>query len=325
MAISVPDSHIDTSLIVDCMELSSFLSDQKTFRLDDIENAFEISQDEEEEDIGASDALAEDIRSRVGAEVDRRQQALQLAYPFAMSPNGEELSFTSEDNLGRVAYLLSLLIQNSWADGLLSVPHKITENEFISARSSFEVLAAVAAAGYARGPSFHIGRNRGGSHNLMAHLRTAWITIQDGSIRASPIDDAPRHANDDGIDAISFRPSQSGVPHQSIVYVQSAAGQDWKTKSIKTIVDRFLRNWFEVPPVSPQEYLMVVAALPDRRVVFQETQVLGFISHRLETPLYVLRAHELQLAGAIQLDCSDDLNVPTDWMTSYLSARNLIP
>lgn len=324
MAIAIPNSLGEISRVVDCMELNCCLSGNSVFRLDEIENELEISQDEEFVDVGANDAQSEDFRSQVGVEVDRRSRALKQAYPFAISRNGEELKFSFDDNLGQISYLLSLLIHNSWPNGLLTGPHKLTDPEFVTARRAFEILAAVAAAGYAIGPSFHIGRNRGGAQNLLAHLRSAWIIVGDGSIRQAPIDDAPRHANDDGVDVISFRPSQSGVPHQSIVFVQSAAGRDWKNKSVKGIVDRFLRNWFEVPPVSPKEYLMIVADLPDRNTNFQSTQELGFIAHRLEAPFHVYRANEMQLGGNLEFDCHAQIHIPRDWVQAYIAARRQI-
>jgi hypothetical protein len=267
--------------------------------------------------------FVDDFRSRVGAEIDRRKSSLGEAYPFSVSADGEELSFSGDLNYGQVAYLLSILIQNSWTDGLLSAPHKLSEPEFVSARSSFEIVAAFAAAGYAEGPSFHVGRNRGGAEKLLEYLRTAWEKIQDGSVRHSPVHDAPEHANDDGVDAISVRRSQSGLPHKGIVFVQSAAGQDWKSKSIKVIVDRFLRNWFDVTPVSPREYLMVIADLPERPTVFQRTQELGFIAHRLEAPAYALLAEKLLNQGKLHLDCVDYRTRPNKWIDQYFSDRGV--
>jgi hypothetical protein len=323
MAISMPDLISDTARIVDSMELSSFLGVDKIIRLDDVENSLEISQDEEEEDIAESDARSEDIRSSISVEVDRRKQALENAYPFVMSTNGEELKFVSEYNIGQVAYLLSLLIQNSWSGGLLSDPHKISDPEFRQARKAFEVLAAVSAAGYTDGPSFHIGRNRGGALALLQHLRNAWVVVGDGTVRTDLIEDAPIDANDDGIDVISYRPSNAGPPHQSIVFAQSAAGQNWKGKSVKNLIEGFVRNWFVIAPVAQTEALMIVADLPDKRTINQQTTKLGFVSHRLLTPRNVLAGYGKYLIDNSVIDCGADLDLAEQWLKQYLISRGI--
>jgi hypothetical protein len=321
MAITIPDLFSDTARIVDSMELYSFLSVEKIIRLDGVENSLEISQDEEEEDIAENDARSEDIRSSISIEVDRRKQALEDAYPFIMSTNGEELKFVSDYNIGQIAYLLSLLIQNSWSDGLLSDPHKISDPEFRQARRAFEVLAAISAAGYTNGPSFHIGRNRGGAAALLQHLRTAWLVVGDGTVRSQLIEDAPTDANDDGIDVISYRPSNAGPPHQSIVFAQSAAGQNWKGKSVKNIIEGFVRNWFEIAPVAQHEALMVVADLPDNRTINQQTTKLGFVSHRLLTPRNVLAGYNRYLNDSSVIDCGAEVALAEQWLSQYLLAR----
>lgn len=303
--------------LVDWLELSAILSADCVARLDLIADAFDIGQETENEDIGHEDAKSESIANDLAGEILRRKQALgDDVYPFDISPNGEILKAKNVENYGQSTYLASLVINHSWSSGKLEAPARLTHNEQRTGRIIFEVLSAVAAVGYARGPAFLIGTNRGGANALLGRVQTICEIAGEGHARPAPLEEAPPMVNDDGVDIIAISKEADGPPARSFVFGQSAAGADWVQKSIRIEVENFLATWFDRQPANCEAVIFIPAA-PSVLVKTRQSRRLGHILDRLRLPRYAEQGATMIRETDDLLYFVDDFETPINWLNDY--------
>src|SRR5258708_2385622 len=95
-------------MLVDWLELTAFHSEHLRARLDEIDGAFKLLDEEQASDTGDEDALREDRRSLIETEVISRQNQLNGAYPFNLSDDGEQLELTADR--GPPSFYLTCLV-----------------------------------------------------------------------------------------------------------------------------------------------------------------------------------------------------------------------
>ncbi|MBH5322382.1 hypothetical protein [Aurantiacibacter sediminis] len=286
-------------------------------RLDEIENALDIEQETELEDISEADSLEEDRAALLANEVGRRTNVLADAYPFSISENGEKLSFLPELNFGRLSYLICLILNNSWTSGRLQAPLRLTNEELRSARDIFEVVSLFAALGRTGGPGFLLGTNRAGAEALLRRLRDVCEKVGEGRARDAVPAAAPPAANDDGVDIISVELEPDGPPMRVFSFGQSASGQNFKDKPIKNLVEGFLDIWFDTQPQNT-EAAMYIPAILDQNDLRYYNGRLGLMIHRPRLAAYAQRGFELYLQNQELVHYVDDVDAPQAFYNAYL-------
>lgn len=288
--------------LVDWLELNALFDAQGRGYVDQIINSFDFEADFDDPDVADADAAEEDIRNRIAAEVERRRRNLGNSYPFDVYSVGEIIRYTGCETHGRLAYLVSLLAEHSWKGGLLSGDSRYNGVEQVALRNAFEVIAALAAAGYTRGPAFLIGTNRSGAVALLQRVQEICDHVGEGRARPAVEDFAPPNANDDGVDVIAVQLEQDGPPHSGFYFCQSASGANFREKPITNEIPNFVETWFEIAPVN-RRALVVVAAMLSRSELTRQSRRLGHILHRDRVPFYADIGAELAEQGIRLVDC----------------------
>lgn len=318
MTILSPLNVDEVHELVDVLELTALFSREKAAYVDSLIGALDIGEDHHSEVIDQSDEGAEETSARIADEIKSRAETLgSNAYPFRISENGEVLNRLDVLHFGHVAYLIMLLINNSWAGGKLDAPLKLTPAEERSARNVFEVVSAVAAVGYADGPSFLIGTNRGGAEALLRRLAKVAQVANEGKARSALHPDAPRDANDDGVDIIAISPEvDNRPPVRGFFLAQSASGANYVNKPIKNLVDSWMDLWFEQKPANPCVAVVFVPAIMSPRHASYYAR-LGQMVHRVRLGHYAAKGADMVAQNPDLLNFVDDLDQPSKWIASY--------
>src|SRR3569832_1428627 len=103
-AVAPPPIDADVPTLVDWLELSAFTDARQVGRLDDIDAAFAILQEEKPQNDGDASAEDEDRRSQIEAEINLRNETLATAYPFELTDDGEELVFKPKDRRTSISF-----------------------------------------------------------------------------------------------------------------------------------------------------------------------------------------------------------------------------
>ena len=318
MNIDSPRASDDPSVLADWIELVAVFSQESRALFDQIIDATGIEEDTEGIDIAEEDARTEALIESVIEAITVRAEALKsTAYPFRISNNGKVLEIFPQLGYAHHVYLASLCIHHSWRNGKLFDPLKMTPDELQEGRNHFEVFTAVAALGISKGPTFLLGSNRNGAQGLLQRIQRICETVGEGRAREVLHQDAPIHANDDGIDVLSVELENDGPPHRNFWFCQSATGANYKVKPVINEIERFLEIWFENRPVNCKGALFVPAML-DAKTVNNDTRRLGQLYHRLRMPHYVHNGFRVFRAEAHLLEYVNDIQAPIQWLDRYL-------
>ena len=234
----------------DWLELAAFLSASGRSRLDDLIGQQDLEWNQEPADFGETDEVLTDIVANVVAEVERRAHDLEGAYPFSMTEDGSSLVLTKEWSLGNAVYLFCLIIAHAVRSELVSLELAPDDASLRAAWDIFQVCATLAAAGRCDGPSYSIGWPRPDKTGFLEKLKQVWAHFGDGKPREVPLPGTPNQIKDEGVDVIAWWPERDEQPGQGFLIGQVASGHDWKDKSIRPHLERFLNEWFCVQPVS---------------------------------------------------------------------------
>lgn len=315
--LEAPENGGSIERIVDWLELSALFDERGRARLDTVLNAFEISEDYYDENIAHYDELVESTYSDIAVEIARRGEVLNGSYPFGISENGEQISLTCIGDVGQTAYLACLIIDHSWSAGLLMRPAKLNGCETIHSRNVFELVATVAASGFANGPAFLVGENRRGASGLLAYVARVCERAREGEARPEPPADAPRSANDDGVDVIALALERDGPPARAFIFGQAASGANWKSKSILVEIENFLETWFSRRPRRFEGIMLVPTILSEQDASRQPRRV-GHILHRLRLPRYARRGAMLIEGDPSIVDIAEKLDTVGVWLNQYV-------
>ena len=316
--IDPPLDSDEPSVLADWLELNTIFSKECVGHLDLVLGAVDIAEDIEIEDIAAydtsRDAQAEAITEEI---ISRRNSLGSNAYPFKMSSNGEFLCVECNRTYGQSTYLACLIISQSWKSGKLVAPTRLNNSELRQARVDFEILTAVAAVGFATGPSFLLATNRQNAHSLLARIAHICNTVGEGQARNELHSAAPPAANDDGVDVIAVHQEVNGPPHRAFWFCQSASGENYKDKSIMNVIDGFLGIWFDQRPLRVDGALFF-PAIVDQNYATYKSPRLGHLCHRLRMPRYAQLGFEMISKNSELIHYVDDIHLPMRWLNECL-------
>ena len=326
MGIASPLPGESVEQLVDWLELSAVLCAGRV-RLDALTGALGIAADNDNtsvDDVGNFDARDQEIESLLSGvfrEIERRKHALQDAYPFSISSNGEVFSIACDLNFGGYAYLVCLVLHHHWSGfGKIEEPFKATRRELDEGRNILEVFGVFALHSVVEyGHVFYVGRNRHSQEGLLRILQSACEAAGTAASTRAVADIpnfAPEAPNDDQIDIIAIHPEPDGPPPRNWTFVQVAAGKNYHGKGLSGHMDRFFDNWFSMRPVKAIT-AMVVPFLADKDTLEGDTRSLGSIYHRLRLPKRAQEGYTRHTNSPGRIHYVDEPCIGCDWLDAY--------
>jgi hypothetical protein len=291
--LSSPDFDAPLDVQADWLELAAFLSVSGRSRLDDLVGQQDLEWNQELPDFSETDEILADIVANVVAEVERRAHDLEGAYPFSMTEDGSSLVLTQEWSLGNAVYLFCLIIAHAVRSELVSRELAPDDASLRVARDVFQVCATLAAAGHCNGPSYSIGWPRPDKTGFLEKLKQVWEHFGDGTPREVPLPGTPDQIKDEGIDVIAWWPERDEQPGQGFLVGQVASGHDWKGKSIRPHLERFLNEWFCVQPVSLAHPTVFIPFTVHQDQMRRTSSMHGYVVHRGRLARFAARAPAL--------------------------------
>ncbi len=310
----------DLDRAADYLELRAALSRTGQSFSSDIVDVLEQASEDEYPNVDDEITTREEVANGAVNRIGSRWRVLEEAYPFEFDTGGDTVTFTGQQlNLGRTAYLVSLLLSNLRAvSPLLQDPgvHPCPA-EVSSFRQHFQYFATAAIAAEVQGPAWSFGSPRPDGSGFLPKLSQIWEILKDGAVEPQP--GAPERPQDDGVDVFAWREHVDGLPGFLLVAAQVATGGNWKDKSIKNqVADVFRSRWFHPEPVTAMvPYHVIPFARPD--VKFRDdVRVVGNLLHRLRVPRRVLEAGELVKRDNVTVEAFDRLGAAAACVETYM-------
>ena len=330
-----PPSATISHLLADWLELAAFASATGRVPVDEVNEALEIEEDHEPEEIHAEDDLREARVQATVSSIEERRRVMEGSYPFRLSDDGRLLSLNPEwTNAGRSAYLLCLLLSHSSGEGFLS---ESPLPRLEPARDLFQACATLCAAGFCGGPAFSFGWPRPDKTGFHQKLLEVFRHFGDGVPHPAPPPGSPQKIKDGGIDVIAWSHEPDGKPGTVYLLGQAASGQDWKDKSILQFLNLFHDFWFEhIPASKPTAAIFIPFCLPEsdhevRDHIDQEeidrghlrylTHLLGLMFYRYRIPRHADRALSLAEDGIGPIERLNSVRHVVGWVEE---ARRLL-
>jgi len=334
---SAPPPDTTSYLLADWLELAAFATVTGQISVEDLNEALEIEEDFEPEEIHTEDDIREARMQAAISAIEERRRVMGEAYPFSLSEDGYRLALDLEWNVGRAAYLLCLLLSHAGKqDGFLSdgpLP------DLGPARDLFQICATLCAAGACGGPAFSFGWPRPDKSRFHEKLLQIFEHFGDGKPYELAPPGSPPKIKDGGIDVIAWSHEPDNKPGKLYLLGQAASGRDWKDKSVRQYVDSFHDFWFKYRPASkPTAALFIPFCFPSShddagRVEHfgQEAEydgdgkylidLLGIIYYRYRIPRHAERAVALAESGIGPIERLESVKEVSDWV---MEARRLL-
>lgn len=318
-AVSPPPLDADADVLADWLELTAFFDRKARSRLDDIDDAFKIQDQEAANDDGEADAIQEERRAKIEAEITERSQRLESAYPFVLSEDGEEIALKPRRDLGSAAfYLICLIFSHATRSPILEVP-PTSRALALARRRHFQILSTLAVAGHVGGPALSFGWPRKSGETIVEAIERACLLSGAGTARKPPGPVASRFAKDGGIDVIAWRPAINQFPPPAeMCFGQAASGHGWRDKNALDVIPDFYESYYQD---RPQTNKVGVTVVPFRlqaadHVVYGHRH--GHILDRLRTPRAALEGLRLARQGVV-VDDVEDVGLLGRWVLGYRS------
>lgn len=260
--VSSPPSDTISSDLADWLELAAFASTNGEATFDSVNEALEIEEDSEPEEIHDEDDLREARIQATFSAIEERLEALNGSYPFRLTPQGHAITLAASPRAGHSAYLLCLLLSHVSGDG--SLDGRLLPG-LDRSRDWFQVCATLCAASICGGPSFSFGwprPDKTGFHEKL--VQVFGHRAGNGIPRAEMPPGAPPKIKDGGIDVIAWKMESDGRPGIPYLLGQAASGKNWREKSVQSFIQRFHAFWFEHSPSSiPSPAMFIPFCLPE--------------------------------------------------------------
>jgi len=314
--------RIDFNRIADFLELTAFFANDCAALVSDIANQAIIGAAEDPADLDEEMRRGvEEIVSGTVARIEERQSALDTAYPFGLSSDGNILTYVpTQASFGQAAYILSLVLSNLRAmspilDGSGVHPE---DDEVRTLRQYFQYFGTAALAAEIRGHAWSFGFPRPDGSGFIAKLTEIWQVLGDGSVGVQA--GAPLRPKDDQVDVFAARPHLDRLPGFPIAAAQVATGNDARDKSLRGHLGAFKSRWFARQPVTDFAPYMIVPFARDRDSFVDDVRVMGNVLHRLRVPRRVAEAEELVDAN-VTVEGYDQLAEAARWVVDYQIGR----
>jgi hypothetical protein len=316
-ALNAPPLDADVWMLVDWLELTAFHSDHRRARLDGIDGAFRILDQEQASDTGAEDAAREERRALIEQEVNARQEQLDGAYPFQLSEDGEQLDLVA--SRGPTSFYLTCLVFSHVTNSPILLMPPSPRLVARGRRREFQILSTLAVAGHLNGPALSFGWPRANGATIVQAVRRACQLSGVGLERDPPGPVASKFAKDGGMDVIGWRPGINGLPPPAeLCFGQAASGQKWREKDAPGVLEDFYESFYlDRPQVQATGVTIVPYRLTDADYQMHNRRH-GHILDRFRTPLAAIRGLELH-ANGMQVDEADRAGALAVWLGRYRS------
>lgn len=315
IVLSSPDPDAPPDVLADWLELLAFIAEDGRSFLRKLSHETDLAPDYESDDWTDTETLLEDVASQAAAEIDQRAQALGAAYPFDLSENGDIIKFSQEWEFGAIVYIFCLILSHVSRSPL--VPEGLAPTRIREARDLFQVCATLGAAGFCGGPAFSFGWPRPDRSQFLNKLHEIYTIFGDGTPRADPPPGSPKQVKDDGIDVISWRQAPDERLGDLYLLGQAASGHNWSQKSIKTVIDVFHQEWFEVQPASPPSPAMFIPFYVIGNEMRRRTRQLGHIIDRIRLPYYAAKVPDLVRRGVAPIERHENITDIEAWVRDH--------
>lgn len=304
-------------MLVDWLELTAFFSDQRRARLDEIDGAFKILDQEQASDTGAEDALREERREEIEQEINERSDQIGDAYPFVLSDDGEELKLVADRGPSSF-YLTCLIFSHAAKSPMLIVPpHKRLLAR--GRRREFQILSTLAVAGHLDGPALSFGWPRASGATILQAIGRACQLSGVGTVRPAPGPVASKFAKDGGMDVIGWRPGVNGLPPPAeMCFGQAASGHGWRDKDAPSLLEDFYDAYYLYKPNSQATGVTIVPFRLTKEDYQMHNRRHGFILDRMRTPRAAAKGLELHKNG-VQVDEANRAVALAVWLGRYRS------
>lgn len=316
--VAPPPLDADEVLLADWLELVAFLGSKGVARLDEIDNALTIQDEESAVDDAAADSIKDGRREGIENEITRRSVDLGESYPFVLSDDGEELAFKGRgERSGACFYIACLIISHFKRSQILDNPPADEDVARVRKRH-FQILATLAVAGHAGGPAVSFGWPRANGESITDAVQRCCEFSGTGLPRTPPGPEASESAKDGGMDVIAWRPAVNDQPPPSMMFFgQAASGHNWSAKSAVDELEMFLEGYFTNRPACTAATVTVV---PHRLSAEQHQRFgrkHGHILDRLRTPKAALIGFRMAKEGGVAIDEADAAHLINCWLLRY--------
>lgn len=316
-ALNAPPLDADFSLLVDWLELTAFHSKHRRARLDEIDGAFRIFDQEQASDTGGEDAEREERRALIEEEVSSRQDQLDGAYPYQLSDDGEQLELVGTRGPTSF-YLTCLVFSHATGSPILDAP----PNPRLLARGrrrEFQIFSTLAVAGHLEGPALSFGWPRASGATIVQAVSRSCELSGVGTARDQPGPVASKFAKDGGMDVIGWKPGINGLPPPiAICFGQAASGHRWREKDAPSVLEDFRESYYLD---RPQTQWLGVTIVPFRLTeadYHMHNRRHGHILDRMRAPRAAMRGLELSRLGT-QVDEAERTGALAIWLGRYRS------
>lgn len=314
-AVGIPPLDAGPILHVDWLELVAFFDPHCVARLDAIDGAYKMLEQDHEEDDAEADNRKDERRAEIENEVVIRTDSLAEAYPFELSEDGEELRLKPRGQRNGACFYLSCLVISHFTNS--PILQKPPAQQADIRKVQFQILATLAVAGNLSGSAISFGWPRASGETIKGALERFTALAETGVVRDQPSPEASKYAKDGGMDVIAWRPAVNNAPPPAVlVYGQAASGHNWSAKSAVDEIEQFQQSYFQnYPAVGPTG----VTVVPFRLTVEQHAQWSrrhGHILDRLRTPKAALTAITLSRNG-LSIDEVDRVYRLNLWLLRY--------
>lgn len=309
-------------LQADWLELVAFFSARGVARLDEVDNAEVIQQDEPQDDNAAADADSEGRRAAIEEEIVQRVKSAGEAYPFFLSDDGEELLLKPRGSRRGAAFYLTCLIATHFVKSVI-LRDPPSDREIIGLRRvQFQILSTLAVAGHVGGPAVSVGWPRASGETIEQVLTRTCTMAGTGSLKNPPGQEASRRAKDGGMDVIAWRLSDDATSPPAIMYfAQAASGKGWRAKSAIDELQKFLWGFFIERPACNMAGVTVVPFRLSQEEHNEWGARHGHILDRTRLPIAALRGVELARTSGVPIDEATQVHRVINWLWRYRASR----
>jgi hypothetical protein len=321
MALSAPEPESPPTLLADFLELQAFMSSDGRALITELLGQQDLERDEDSIDLSDDQELLEEIGCNIIAEINRRNDVLEGAYPFAVSSDGLSLKFRQPEQwmIGDIVYLFSLVMTHAPKSQIVPPELAPLDKELTASRDLFQICSTIGAAGHCDGLAFSLGWPRADGSKFLSKLKEIWGFFGDGTPRDEPLKGSPKKVKDEGIDIVAWAPQPDGQPGTYYILGQVASGHDWEEKSVVDSIKLFHEEWFAVVPASIAIPVIFVPFLIESVDMRRYTRRYGHVLHRGRLPRLAAKALKLVASGIKPIERLEDIGNVKKWLESHRS------